>query len=266
MSVCKHARNAEASAGWPRRHPRELHCPLNVTVRIVPWNRESSRAVAAALLCAACGSAVDPISVERDCPTQPYRGPALYAGEPSDRLLSDFENGTAELVEVSNRNGSWIQGRDLTSMSVTIGPSNECAARGVWAGHLAASLPTGWGNNWTAYFRAPTKSSPLPYDGRQYGGVSFWAAFGGKNGPSFAVPFGVVTMDTVEPECEDHCYDHYRSPIVLTHDWRRYELRFDQLKQTEVPQMPMRRDQLVGFIIWTQQQCDIWIDDVRLEP
>jgi len=227
---------------------------------------EWSRALVAASLCAACSSSVEPISVERDCPTQPFRGPALYAGEPSDRLLSDFEDGTAELVEVSNRNGSWIHGRDLTSLSVTIGPSSECAARGEWAGHLAASMPTSWGNNWTAYFRAPGKNSPNPYDGRKYGGVSFWAAFGGRNGPSFGVPFGIVSMDTAQPSCTNHCDDHYIATVTLTRDWRRYELRFDDLKQEKDPQLPMRRDQLVGFIVWTQQQCDIWIDDVRLEP
>ena len=247
-----------------RMHP--LTPPLNKTGRIVSRYRQSPHAVVAALLCAACGSTVDPIAVERDCPAQPFRGPALYADEPTDRLLSDFEDGTTELVEVANRNGSWIHGRDLTSSSVTIGPSSDCAARGGWAGHLAASMPTSWGNNWTAFFRAPTQKSPVPYDARQYGGVSFWAAFGGKNGPSFGVPFGIVTMETSQPACTSHCDDHYVTALTLTRDWRRYELRFDDLEQEKSPQVPMRRDQLVGFIIWTQQQCDIWIDDVRLEP
>ena len=225
-----------------------------------------SRVLVAALLCGACSPSVDPIAVERDCPERPFRGPALYADEPSERLLSDFEDGTAELVEVANRDGSWIHGRDLTSVSVTIGPSSDCAARGQWAGHLAASTPTSWGNNWTAFFRAPGTNSPNPYDGRSYGGVSFWAAFGGKNGPSFGVPFGIVTMDTVRPSCGAHCDDHYMTEVTLTGDWRRYALRFDDLAQKDTPAIPMRRDQLVGFIIWTQQQCDIWIDDVRLEP
>jgi len=228
--------------------------------------QRSPRFVPAALLCVACASSIDPITVERDCPSQPFRGPAQYANEPADRLLSDFEDGTTELAEVANRDGSWIHGRDLTSVSVTIGPSSDCAARGVWAGHLAASTPTSWGNNWTAFFRAPTKTAPLPYDGRKYAGVSFWAAFGGKNGPSFAVPFGIVTMDTTQPECTDYCHDHYVSAVTLTREWRRYELRFDQLKQSKAPGIPLRLDRLVGFIIWPEQQCDVWIDDVRLEP
>jgi len=204
--------------------------------------------------------------VARECPEKPFRGAEQYANEPSDRMLSDFEDGTTELVDVAGRNGSWIHGRDLTSISVTIGPSMDCAARGQWAGNLAASTPTSWGNNWTAYFRAPGANAPTSYDGRAYGGVSFWAAFGAENGPPFGVPFGIVTVDTIAPTCGAHCNDHYMTAVTLTGEWQRYEIRFDDLKQEITPQIDMRRDQLVGFIIWTQQQCDVWIDDVRLEP
>jgi hypothetical protein len=233
----------------------------------VSWRRASSRIpLLAALLGGGCDPSAEPIVVASECPQKPFRGPEAYASEPVDRMLSDFEGGTTELLDVADRNGSWIHGRDLTSVSVTIGPSTECAARGQWAGNLAASTPTGWGNNWTAYFRAPGTSAPVPYDGRAYGGVSFWAAFGAENGPSFGVPFGIVTMDTVRPMCGAHCDDHYMASLTLTREWQRYDLRFDDLVQAIAPQTPMRRDQLVGFIIWTQQQCDVWIDDVRLEP
>jgi len=220
----------------------------------------------AALFGAGCSPALDPIQVDPECPQKPIRAPEMYADEPADRLLSDFETGTTELANVASRDGSWIHGRDLTSVSVTIGPSMECAARGQWAGQLAASTPTSWGNNWTAYFRDSGSSTPVAYDGSQYGGVSFWAAFGAKNGPSFGVPFGIVTMDTVRPSCSTHCDDHYMARVTLTREWQRYDLRFADLAQSGDQPIPMRRDQLVVFIIWTQQQCDVWIDDVRLEP
>jgi hypothetical protein len=54
--------------------------------------------------------------------------------------------------------------------------------------------------------------------------------------------------------------------VTLTGTWQRYEIPFSELTQQNLPQVPMQRDQMVGFIIWTRQQCDIWIDDVRLEP
>ena len=237
------------------------------SLRCVFWHRGCARVpLLAALFGGGCAPLAEPLVVAPECPQKPFRGAEVYASEPADRLLSDFERGTTELVDVAGRNGSWIHGRDLTSVSVTIGPSMDCAARGQWAGNLAASTPTSWGNNWTAYFRAPGSSAPMPYDVGPYGGVSFWAAFGAENGPSFGVPFGIVTMDTTTPTCSTHCSDHYMTTVTLTRDWQRYEIRFDDLAQEIAPQLPMRRDQAVGFIVWTQQQCDIWIDDVRLEP
>ena len=219
-------------------------------------------ALVAVALAPGCDPSVEAIRVGPGCPESPLRGPAADADEPADRLVSDFEHGSTQLPQVAGRDGSWSRGRDLTSTSVTIAPSMACAARGEWAGHFAASPPTSWGNNWTAQFRA----GAAPYDGSAYNGVSFWAAFGGDNGPAFGVPFGITTTDTVQPTCTTHCDDHYMAALTLTGSWRRYDIRFSDLTQQNAPQVPMRRDQMVGFIIWTRQQCDIWIDDIRLEP
>ncbi len=219
-------------------------------------------ALLALALAGGCAPSVDPIRAAPGCPEMPLRGPGADATEPADRLLSDFESGTSQLAEVAGRDGSWIRGRDLTSSSVTIMPANGCAARGKWAGHFATSPPTSWGNNWTAQFRANGSA----YDGSAYGGVSFWAAFGGDNGPPFGVPFGITTPDTVQPTCTTHCDDHYMKSVTLTGNWQRYDIRFSELTQQKTPQIPLPRDQILGFIIWTHQQCDIWIDDVRLEP
>ena len=112
------------------------------SLRCVFFHRACARVpVLAVLLGGGCAPSAEPL-VARECPQKPFRGAEVYASEPADRLLSDFEDGTAELVEVAGRNGSWIHGRDLTSISVTIGPSMDCAARGQWAGNLAASTPT----------------------------------------------------------------------------------------------------------------------------
>jgi len=229
----------------------------------------------------ACSPSVQPIVVAPGCPDEPLRGPDQYAGEPAELLIADFEPDPAansdggvqstgcseKLHEIAGRDGSWARARDLTSKSVTFEASTACAARGQCAGHFATSTPTGWGNNWTAYFR-----SGNGYDASAYSGVSFWAAFGGDNGPDFAVPFGIVTTDTAPNSslCGNNCGDDYMKGVELTHDWQRYVLRFDDPKLVQkgwgAVQTPLRRDQLVGFIIWTQQQSDIWIDDVRFEP
>jgi hypothetical protein len=64
------------------------------------------------------------------------------------------------------------------------------------------------------------------------------------------------------------CNDFYQAKVSLSREWRRFVVRFDDMAQSGygIPQVAMRRDQLVGFIIWPDQQFDIWIDDLRFEP
>ncbi len=212
---------------------------------------------------------MDPIEVAPSCPGEPIRGPEQYANEPANRLLSNFETGTTALAQVAGRNGSWIRGSDGSSGVLIAQASSTCAARGKWAGHFAASGFTSWGNNWTAVFRAQPNSVPMPYDGSGYSAISFWAAFGADNGTSFAVPVGITTMDTAwNSSLCSPCNDYYATTVPLTHDWQHFVLPFSDMAQAGFgnPQLPMRRDQLVGFIIYPKQQFDIWIDDVRLEP
>lgn len=232
----------------PQMSRIQVHCRVLLLVALPSW---------------ACSPSIEPIVVGTGCPENPLRGPEQYSTiEPPDGLVSDFEGGSTQLARVANRDGYWIFGRDLTSKSVTIQPSNACAARGQWSGHFAASEPTEWGNNWIALFKSGSAES---YDGSSYNAVSFWAAQGG-DADYEPVPFGIVTTDTIRPSCSTYCQDHYMKSITLTHSWTRYELRFDDLAQSSNPGIPMRQDALAGFIIWPRHECDIWIDDIRLEP
>jgi hypothetical protein len=227
----------------------------------------------ALLLGGACGGSVAPIVNPEACPRNPVRGPTQYANEPLDRLIDDFESGDGHLALQGNRNGYWVTGLDSTG-ALFAKPSSECAGRGGWAGHYAAYGWTGWGSNWTAVFAAPPQtdaviSPAVPYDARTWDGLSFWAAFGPFNPSDFAVSLGVTTMDTAwnSGSCTT-CNDYYGTTIPLTHEWQRYVIRFQDLTQSgrggSLP--PMRKDQMVGFILWPTQAFDIWIDDIRFEP
>jgi hypothetical protein len=236
---------------------------------MAPRTRSPLLVAAAVVAAGGCGASVDPIVVPPGCPSQPVRGPLQYASEPGDRMISDFESGTDALVRVAGRDGSWILGWDQTSTFHTSGPSDRCPARGKLAGHFAYRDFTSWGANWTAVFHPATSTSAVPYDGSGYGGISFWAAFGQDNDAPFAVPVGISTMDTAynSSVCSP-CTDHYMTTVAFTGSWRRYEVRFSDMHQagTGQPQVNMRTDQLVGFIIWPRQSFDLWIDDVRFEP
>ena len=65
------------------------------SLRCVFWHRACARVpLLAALLGGGCAPSAEPLVVARECPQKPFRGAEVYASEPSDRLLSDFEDGT----------------------------------------------------------------------------------------------------------------------------------------------------------------------------
>ena len=217
----------------------------------------------------ACSTSIAPIAVAAGCPEQPLRGPDEWASEPADQLIDDFESGGAFLDAVGGRNGAWILGTDGTDGTVTDETSSQCAARGSEAGHFAGVGLTSWGANWTAVFKNNNGGNAVPYDGTAYGGISFWAAVGPNAVAPFAIPMGLTTIDNAwnGGVCTT-CMDFYATTVTLTPAWQRIVLNFSDLVQGGwgVPQIAMRRDQLVGFILWPNHQFDVWIDDVRFEP
>ena len=246
----------------------------------------SSVLVACALGAGGCDASFAPIGLQKECPVNPIRGPVEAAkDQPPELMISDFDSGTIGnpalplLNQVVGRDGSWVAGAAATTIDYTADGSSECSARGTHAGHFTISGPwASWGVNWTALFHPPITtasgaSEAVPYDGRNYSGISLWAAFGSKNPADFDVRIGISTMDTawnggicVSPNCSDH-YLTAIKPAKLS--WQKFSVQFSEMKQMGygAPQVPtMRKDQMVGFIIWPTQQFDIWIDDVRFEP
>ena len=132
------------------------------------------------------------------------------------------------------------------------------------------STSTDWGALWTADFRAPVVSGAQPYDGSKYGGFSFWAGFDAKNGPPNSIRVGLVTMDTAwnGGVCSTYCMDFHGINVTPSTTWQRFGIRFEELKQQgwgDV-QAPLKLDQLVGFVVWPDHACDLWLDDLRFEP
>jgi hypothetical protein len=223
----------------------------------------------AVLTAAACEVVVDPIEVPPGCPDMPLRGPEAVDDVPIDLQIDDFEDGDSMILTVAGRNGLWASMSNGTSTMLFAVPSNNCAARGHWAGHLAGAGFTDWGASVTAYLMAQSGPFAIPYDASHYSGFSFWAATGSRHDAT-PIELGFTTIDTVTNGgvCTA-CFDYYRKPIQLTHSWQRFVIRFSDLKQSGLgkPQIPeMNTEKLVGFLIWPEKQFDIWIDDIRFEP
>ncbi|HEY4186322.1 MAG TPA: carbohydrate binding domain-containing protein [Polyangia bacterium] len=215
-----------------------------------------------------CDASIAPIDVASGCPEQPLRGPDAWASEPGDQLIDDFEDGDLFLAAVAARNGAWVTGNDESQGTLLAEASSHCAARGNEAGHFSGSGFTDWGANWTAVLRNNNGGTAVPYDGRNYGGISFWAAVGPGATEPFEVPLGITTIDNAwnGGVCST-CMDYYATTVTLTKQWQRQVVHFSDMVQSGfgVPQIAMRKDQLVGFILWPKHQFDIWLDDVRFE-
>lgn len=217
----------------------------------------------------ACDASFAPIQVRAGCPEQPERGPSQWVSNPDVRLIDDFERTDSLLPHVGGRDGAWILGSDESFQALTAGPSSDCAARGAQAGHFAGHGFSDWGANWTAMFRNNPNTTAVAYDASGYTGISFWAALGGAASGPVSVPVGVTTLDVAwnGGVCTS-CMDFYRTLVWLTPAWQRLVIRFDELAQLGIgdPLVPLRLDQMVGFIVWPDRDFDLWLDDVRFEP
>jgi hypothetical protein len=224
---------------------------------------------AIAVASAGCGVSVAPIEVAPGCPEQPLRGPAQYEGEAERNLIDDFEHEDPLLPRRAGRDGTWVLGSDGSAEDLEANPSDRCAARGQHAGHFAGRGFSSWGANWTAVLRSAAGGLAVPYDAASYRGISFWAAVGADVPVPFSLPVGVTTMDVAwNGGICGPCMDYYRTTVSLGHAWQRFEFRFSELTQSGSgdPLIELRRDQLVGMIVWPEGDFDLWLDDVRFEP
>lgn len=237
---------------------------------VLPCRHGRARALGIAFLLFGCSTSIEPIQVADGCPDRPLREPSAWENEPSEQLIDDFEDGDPHIATVSQRDGAWIIGSDFSGALVAEN-SSRCAARGEHAGHFAGSGFTEWGANWTAVFRRDQGGTAVGYDGSAYSAISFFAAVGPGAAPPLEVPMGITTLDVAwnGGVCSsDKCMDFYRTKVELTGSWERVVVPFADLAQTGKgdPLTALKKDELVGFIIWPSHRFDVWIDDVRFEP
>ena len=84
--------SSESSAPPASRSDIEDGGTMAQSLRCVFWHRACARVpLLAALLGGGCAPSAEPLVVAPECPQKPFRGAEVYASEPADRLLSDFE-------------------------------------------------------------------------------------------------------------------------------------------------------------------------------
>jgi hypothetical protein len=110
-------------------------------------------------------------------------------------------------------------------------------------------------------------STKKPYDLSPYEGISFWAKVPGEY-RIVRVNVPDVGTDPSGELCADDCNDHFGETVVLTDEWRRYEVKFGDLTQMGwgTPRDAFAHDQVysIHFQIAAAQEVELWLDDLAL--
>jgi len=208
------------------------------------------------------------------------RSPAVYAHLD---MIDDMEDGDINIREVNGRMGSWLAFNDgtagtedsaMTAMNpprVITGRTTSGASTSQHAFHVSGGGYTGWGAGWMVDFNAA--GVRLPYDASAYDGIVFW---GRSDGPPTEVKVALPDLlsDPAGGFCDPNdnrvggkgCYDDFASKIVLTPQWRRYEIAFSSIATGAWGYRHVFDRQNVYSIKFSVMPSyasfDSWIDDV----
>jgi hypothetical protein len=190
------------------------------------------------------------------------------------RVVDDFEDGNAAILEQEGRSGSWYvandgQGMQTPRQGMLVLPSSFDPPRGGSAHGVhtfGGPFPT-WGALIGTTFAA---SGGGTYDLRRYQGLRFWVR-SGTMGPGSAkkVRFNLRTPATVMGGSCMICNDHFGADVPLTSQWVQIDVPLASLKQTGYGQPMLTTPDLahamgIELLFVTGVSFDLWIDDVEL--
>ncbi len=201
-------------------------------------------------------------------------------------VISDFESGTAKVVQVSGRDGSWFLYSDGTGSQTPVKIENTplaaeaggaCAS--AYGFHSTGTGFSGWGAGLGTDF-APKGSdaSRTAYDASGYAGLALRAKAAAPVTVRISVsdkntaPEGGVCTDTTEKTDATRCGDYFGKDIALTTEWQDFVIPFAAMAQrgwglpiatgVEVTQVYTLRGQVKGDEA-VPVSFDLWVDDVR---
>ena len=158
---------------------------------------------------------------------------AVNAGEcPANALLDDAEDGDGRAISADKRGGYWYTYAD--KVGSTIAPANpfQMAAGGAEGSKFAARMTGKLGTSGILYagmgflFTEPK----APYDASCCKGLQFLAKKSGTGAANVRVKVGDANTTPEGGVCKD-CYNDFGAELTLTDTWKKYELKFAELKQ-----------------------------------
>jgi hypothetical protein len=224
----------------------------------------------------ASASCVDASQRMATCPTGAGDGPAGAAalkscssgGHPSDDgLVDDFEDGDNQLSKVGGRDGYWFTSHDNKGSSIGPNPLKiDQGGAGTSKAMHVNGQTSGDSGAWGALFGANFASQGL-YDASKYAGISFKAKVGASSTRKVRFKVGDVNTHPDGGVCKS-CWNHFGKDLLLTTDWKDYQVTFAEMKQEAgwgEPRPAVTPSQLmsINWSIGTGQTFDVWIDDIQ---
>jgi len=218
----------------------------------------------------------------------PTPGNCADAGVPTQLVIDDMEDQTPGILG-STAYGTWYVYADETvgghlmpdpgkPFTMEPIPGGRCASE--YAMRLSGTGFSQWGAGMGFDFGYGSagiggRVSKIPADARAYSGLRFWARVGEAS--TTRVGFSLAAGSCATPDgggegaadarVASDCALSFPKSLVLTTDWVRYDIPFDELLSAP-DRLPVARDQIysVGFIINANTTFDLWIDDISWIP
>lgn len=188
----------------------------------------------------------------------------------ADGLIDDFEDGNTSTAGVAGRGAYWFKSADPSGsffdpdemQMVDGGPDHPGKVLHV-AGETSSAADA-WGVLVGANF-----TTEKTYDASRYVGISFKAKVGKGATQAVRLKIGDINTHPDMGVCKQ-CYNHFGKDMILSHDWKEYQVLFSTLTQEPYWGDP-RPDSIVpgalfsfDFTTKPGQKFDLWIDDVKL--
>jgi len=190
----------------------------------------------------------------------------VSVGSGQQASIDDFEDGDGRLLVVDKRAGTWVVFNDGSGQQKPLAGSAFRAERipgGRGASHFALHTSGTKFTKWGAVLAAEL-SPRRCYDASAYAGIAFWAR--GRATLRVGVKMTQVVDEEFGGSCVKGCYDSHGAVRVLTKDWQRYEMRWEDLAQSGFG-TPLSFDPRslfsIEFVVGANQPSfDYWIDDL----